>query len=159
MLFQRYFFCYFSVCHPVIFSPFFKFDLSDWFVDWPHIVSSAMIDTFFCVIEAPELLRHEYYNLHYYGHGLKYQVVIAIGCPRICALSLGFRGSASDVAIWKKSGVLEHMRDDEVFLADKLYRGDPSKFITPCPGKRNDLSEEDKARNFLIYEQDKLLKE
>jgi hypothetical protein len=125
--------------------------MADRLREWPHKVPSALIDTFFCHIEAPDEYPHEYYNPHYNGYGVKYQLVVAIGVPAICSLSISYKGLASDALIAEVSGVYEEMDEHEAFLADKSYRGDPSKFVTPCSGHRTQLSEEDKARNYLIY--------
>jgi len=125
--------------------------MADRFRSWPHLVPSALIDTFFCTIEAPDEYPHEYYNPHYNGHGVKYQIVVAIGVPAICNLSRAFKGLASDSLIADVSGVYTEMEENEAFLADKQYRGDPQRFVTPSSGHRTQISEEDKARNFLIY--------
>ena len=123
----------------------------DHFCEWPHRVPSALIDTFYCHIKAPDVYPHKYFNPHYNGYGIKYQLVVAVGVPAICHLSVPFKGLASDSLIAEVSGVYEEMEEEEAFLADKQYCGDPSKFVTPCSGHCTNLPDEDKARNFLIY--------
>ena len=66
--------------------------MMDQFRNWANHVPSAVIDTFFCHIEAPDVYPHEYYNPHYNGYGIKYQIVIAIGISAICNLSHSFKG-------------------------------------------------------------------
>lgn len=125
--------------------------MADRFRNWTYRVLSAVIDTFFCHVEAPDIYPHEYYNPHYNGYGIKYQIVIAIGVPSICDLSFSFKGLTSDGLMAQVSGIFEKMEENEAFLADKQYRGEPRRFIVPSSGHRTQQTEEDKARNYLIY--------
>ena len=126
--------------------------MTDWFRNWANCVPSAVIDTFFCHIEVPDVYPHEYYNPHYNGYGIKYQIVIAIGIPAICDLSHSFKGLTSDVMVSEVSRIFEKMEEDEAFLADKQYCGNPRRFVVPSSGHRTQQTEEDKAWNYLIYQ-------
>ena len=83
--------------------------------------------------------------------GLKYEIVAAIGVPRICWISGPWMGNASDPTIATQSGILNEIRDGEVLMTDKIYRGDRFSFLVPLPGHRTSLPGEDNAFNYLIY--------
>ena len=83
--------------------------------------------------------------------GIKYEIAVAIGVPRIIWISSPWRGAASDPTIATQSGILELIGDHESLMTDKIYRGDWFSFLLPLSGHRTSLSSEDNAYNYLIY--------
>ena len=125
-------------------------DLNDCWAKWPYTVPSAIIDTFTVDVTQPLQQSWQYlYERNRYG--IKYEIICAIGVPKIIWLSGPYRGTASDPTIAKKSGIKRHPHQNEAILADKLYRGDYFSFITAVSGHHYSLSHEERAYNFLIY--------
>ena len=117
---------------------------------WPYTVPSAIIDTF--TVDVTQPLQQSWQCLYERNcFGIKYEIICAIGSPKIIWLSGPYRGAASDPTISKKSGIKHHLHQNEAILADKLYRGDHHSFITAISGHHYSLSHEERAYNFLIY--------
>jgi hypothetical protein len=92
------------------------------------------LDTFTIEITQP----HEeswHYLIGTNQWGLKYEIVAAIGVPRICWISGPWMGNASDPTIATQSGILREIGEDESLMTDKIYRGDRFSFLLPLPGK------------------------
>ena len=83
--------------------------------------------------------------------GIKYEIVCAIGNPKIIWVSGPWRGLASDPTIAKKSGIKRLLHESEMLLSDKIYRGDSQSFITAFSGHRYSLEPDERAYNALIY--------
>ena len=73
--------------------------------------------------------------------GIKYEIVCAIGNPRIVWINGPWKGSAHDASIAVQSGVKQHLLPREQLLADKAYKGDRFSFIVPISGHRWMLSQ------------------
>lgn len=125
-------------------------DFNDRWLNWPYTVPSGIIDTFTVEVSQPLEESWQYlYERHRYG--VKYEIVCAIGIPKIVWLSGPWRGTASDPTIANKSGIKRHLHENEALLSDKIYRGDKIHFLTAVPGHTYVLESEEKAFNFLIY--------
>jgi hypothetical protein len=113
-------------------------------------VPSAIIDTFTVEVLQPVEQSWQYlYERHRYG--IKYEVICAIGNPKIIWLSGPWRGTASDPTIANQSGIKRLLHENEALLSDKIYRGDKISFITAVPGHTYNLDDEEKAYNHLVY--------
>jgi hypothetical protein len=56
-----------------------------------------------------------------------------------------------DDTIAKSSHLLSFLNVNERILADKIYKGNRTKFICPLSGEKWELPKEDQARNYMIY--------
>jgi hypothetical protein len=83
--------------------------------------------------------------------GIKYEICVSIGTPRICWLAGPWMGAASDPTIAMQSNIKTMMLPNEALLADKIYRGDRLHFIVPLTGHRYALDQEERAYNYLVY--------
>lgn len=111
---------------------------------------SGIIDTFTVEVLQPVEQSWQYlFEKHRYG--IKYEIVCAIGNPKIVWLSGPWRGTASDPTIARKSGIKSYLHENEALLSDKIYRGDRQTFLTAVPGHTYVLEDEEKAYNFLVY--------
>ena len=82
---------------------------------------------------------------------MKYELICAIGVPRLISCKGPFVGLASNASIPVQSGTLRNFSNREALLADKIYRGNRLLFLSPLPGNYFSLSWEEKAYNYLIY--------
>ena len=83
--------------------------------------------------------------------GVKYEICVSLGVPRICWLSGPWMGAASDPTIAQQSNIKDLMLPNEAILADKIYKGDRLHFIVPLSGHRYALDHEERAYNFMVY--------
>ena len=83
--------------------------------------------------------------------GIKYEITVAIGVPKIIWISGPWRGAASDPTIATQSGILVKIGRHESLMTDKIYRGDHFSFLLPLPGHRSSLPSEDNTYKYLIY--------
>lgn len=125
-------------------------DFNDRWINWHHIIPSAIIDTFTVDICQP-IQQSWQYRYERNRFGIKYEIVCSIGVPKIIWASGPWRGLASDPTIAKKSGIKRHLHQSEALLSDKIYRGDTYSFITAFSGHRYSLNPEQRKFNYLIY--------
>jgi DDE superfamily endonuclease len=128
--------------------------VDDKYDNWSAKVPCAIVDTFSTSVQQPREESGRFLNSKGGTEGkfaLKYEVVIAIGVPRVIWFSGPWLGQAADETITFVSRLKEAFVDGEVLLADKGYRGDFEKFIVPISGHRYALPTEQNARNYLIY--------
>lgn len=101
------------------------------------------MDTTFVTITRPQLNTWEYYNKAHKTFGLLYQVIVSLGSPfRILAFDGPFKGSASDVSIFRGS-TLNRLIADERVMCDKGYVSE-EKCWTPPIGSMTTLTQEQK---------------
>jgi hypothetical protein len=109
-----------------------------------------IIDTFTALIQQPQTCSWEYLvGTHRWG--VKYEIGVSIGVPKIIWLSGPWKGAAADSTIAKQSGIYTKLPSNEAILADKSYRGDRIRFLVPLPGRRQSHSPAEKRMNYLIY--------
>ena len=82
---------------------------------------------------------------------IKYEIVCAIGNPKIIWVSGPWRGVASDATIAKISGIKAFLHESEMILSDKIYRGDEKSFITAFSGHQYSLEPDERVYNALVY--------
>ena len=83
--------------------------------------------------------------------GIKYEICVSFGVPRICWLSVPWMGAASDATIPNQSNLKNLLVPNEALLADKIYQGNHLHFVVPLTGLHYTLDHEERAYNFLIY--------
>ena len=118
-------------------------------MNWPYKVPCGIIDTMSVRVSQPEEHSWEYWTGKN-TYTLKYEVVCAIGQPRIIWLSGPWKGNASDSTIASESGI-KICLEGEALLADKIYKGDLVSFIVPQTGAYASLCADSKAYNFVVY--------
>jgi len=127
-----------------------KLRFVDRFDGWWRKVPSCIVDVLKCPISEPT--ERSWENLIGTNQfGLKYEVGLAIGSPRIVWLAGPFKGTVADGTIPKVSGLLEALGEDEAALADKSYRHNRISFITTLEGHQRNLKAESNAYNAIVY--------
>jgi hypothetical protein len=104
------------------------------------------VDTTFARIRQPYLNPWEYYNAHKKDYCLVYQVVASLGKPfRIISFEGPFKGSASDVSIFRDT-IIPQLEPDEKVMTDRGYYQETERCWFPPVGPIQSLSREQKIK-------------
>ena len=92
----------------------------------------------------------QYYDKNKKGYYVKYEIACSIGVPRVIWLSGPWK-ITDDGKIADFSELLDQIKGDEFFFADKGYRHKDEWFLCPITGEKYQLPKEDRTRNYIIY--------
>ena len=115
------------------------------------------VDTFKCPVESPGTWEDEWSWEYYVGkqqtsnYSLKYEVICSVGVPQIIWCAGPFKGAAHDKTISELDGICDQLKEGEAICADKAYWGDRETFVSPFSGNPDEMNDEMKSHNYLVY--------
>jgi len=125
------------------------FNFEDRWDNWNHLVPSFLIDTTSVAIEEPYQYGWECHTAGHKGTHIKYQIVCAIGVPRVIDFIDPWPGAANDNTI--SESIKDKMVFGEVGIGDKGYRHDKYSWLVPRPGRKVQQDKNDKTFNYKIH--------
>jgi hypothetical protein len=124
--------------------------LADRWLNWRiHVLSSVIATTTFLIEQPRE--QSWYYLVERNTFGVKYEFICSIGVPRFCHCAGPYHGAALDPTIFTQTSIQNQILPNEAILADKIYKGNRITFLSPLPGHRYVLNNQERAYNYLIY--------